>query len=169
MAPQQRKEAFTEQIAGNEALIWKICRLYGHTAEDRQDLFQEIMVQTWQSFDQFRGEAKFSTWLYQVALNTAIAGIRKKKRTIPIVQREAIPEMADHSPPADDEQLQQLYTAITKLNGIEKALTLLYLEDKSYKEMETILGINESTLRVKMTRVKEKLRQLLNAYTYGTR
>lgn len=163
MAPQQRKEAFIEQIAGNEALIWKICRLYGNTEEDRQDLFQEIMIQTWQSFDKFRGEAKFSTWLYQVALNTAISGIRKKKRTIQIVQRETIPDMADHSPPPDDEQLKHLYKAISKLNGIEKALTLLYLEDRSYKEMETILGISESTLRVKMTRVKEKLRQLLNA------
>ncbi len=160
MADQQRKDAFTEQIASHEALIWKVCRLYGQTDEDRKDLFQEIMVQTWKSFDQFRGEAKFSTWLYQVAINTAIAGIRKSKRSISVVQREVIPEMADHSPPADDEQLQQLYKAIEKLNGIEKALILLYLEDRSYKEMETILGINEGALRVKMTRVKEKLRQL---------
>lgn len=137
--------------------------MYGRTEEDRQDLFQEIMVQSWQSFDQFRGEAKFSTWLYQVALNTAISGIRKKKRAVPIVQREVMLDIADYSPPPDDEQLQQLYKAIEKLNGIEKALTLLYLEDRSYKEMETILGISESTLRVKMTRVKEKLRQLTNA------
>ncbi|WP_276480835.1 RNA polymerase sigma factor [Paraflavitalea pollutisoli] len=162
MADQQRKEAFAEQIAGNEALIWKICHLYGNTPEDRQDLFQEIMVQTWQSFDQFRGEAKFSTWVYQVALNTAISGIRKKRRSITIMPQEVMSDMADHSPP-DDEQLQMLHKAIRQLNGIEKALTLLYLEDRSYREMEAILGISEATLRVKMNRVKEKLRKLTKA------
>lgn len=160
MPHQQRKEAFTGQIAGNEPLIWKVCRLYTNTETDRQDLFQEIMVQAWRSFDQFRGEAKFSTWLYQVALNTAISGIRKKNRSIPVVQREEMLEMADDTSPPDEEQLQLLYKAIAQLNGIEKAMTLLYLEDRSYKEMETILGISESNLRVKMTRVKEKLRQL---------
>lgn len=162
MTNQQRKDAFTELIAGNEALIWKICRLYGQTEQDRQDLFQEIMVQTWKSFDQFRGDAKFSTWLYQVSINTALSGIRKKKRMIPVVQRDVMPEITDFSSPPEDEQLQQLYHAIAKLNGVEKALTLLYLEDRSYKEMEVILGVSESTLRVKMTRVKEKLRQLIN-------
>lgn len=162
MTNQQRKDAFTELIAGNEALIWKICRLYGQTEQDKQDLFQEIMVQTWKSFDQFRGDAKFSTWLYQVSINTALSGIRKKKRMIPVVQRDVMPEITDFSSPPEDEQLQQLYHAIAKLNGVEKALTLLYLEDRSYKEMEVILGVSESTLRVKMTRVKEKLRQLIN-------
>lgn len=162
MTNQQRKDAFTELIAGNEALIWKICRLYGQTEQDRQDLFQEIMVQTWKTFDQFRGDAKFSTWLYQVSINTALSGIRKKKRMIPVVQRDVMPEITDFSSPPEDEQLQQLYHAIAKLNGVEKALTLLYLEDRSYKEMEVILGVSESTLRVKMTRVKEKLRQLIN-------
>lgn len=161
MTNQQLKAAFTEQITGNEALIWKVCRLYGQTEEDQQDLFQEIMVQTWRSFERFRGEAKFSTWLYQVAINTAISGVRKKKRMIPVVQRDVMPEITDHAPPPEQEQLQQLYTAIAQLNGIEKALTFLYLEDKSYKEMEVILGVSESTLRVKMTRVKEKLRQLI--------
>lgn len=162
MTSQQQQDAFTERIAGNEALIWKVCRLYGETEQDRQDLFQEIMVQTWKSFDQFRGEAKFSTWLYQVSINTALSGIRKKKRMIPVVQRDVMPEITDFSSPPEDEQLQQLYHAIAKLNGVEKALTLLYLEDRSYKEMEVILGVSESTLRVKMTRIKEKLRQLIN-------
>lgn len=169
MPDQQQKDAFTNLITTHEALIWKVCRLYGHADEDRQDLFQEIMVQSWRSFHQFRGDAKFSTWLYQVAINTAIAGIRKKRRRIATVQREEMPELADHSPPPDDEQFQLLYKAIEQLNSIEKALVLLYLEDRSYKEMETILGINEGTLRVKMTRVKEKLRELTNAYVYGTR
>ncbi len=161
MTSQQRKEAFTQEITGNEALIWKVCRLYGQTKEDQQDLFQEIMVQTWRSFDRFRGEAKFSTWLYQVSINTAISGVRKKKRMIPVAQQDVMPDITDHAPPPEDEQLQQLYTAIGQLNGIEKALTLLYLEDRSYKEMEIILGVNESTLRVKMTRVKEKLKKLI--------
>jgi RNA polymerase sigma-70 factor (ECF subfamily) len=157
------EESFTREIALNEGLIWKICRLYGQTEDDRKDLFQEILIQTWRSFEQFRGESKFSTWLYRVALNTAISGLRKKKKAITIVQKDVIPEMADLSPPPDREQMQSLYKAISKLNDIEKALTLLYLEDRTYKEMETILGISESTLRVKMNRIKEKLKHLLNA------
>jgi RNA polymerase sigma-70 factor (ECF subfamily) len=142
-------------------MIHKVCRLYGKTPEDRQDLFQEILVQAWKGFEKFKGQSKFSTWLYRVAINTAITGIRKNNRRVVISQATEMPDIADTVGDNKKEERQQLYTAIAKLNEIEKALVLLYLDERSYQEMETILGINEGTLRVKMNRVKEKLKQLL--------
>lgn len=163
------KESFALELATNELLLHKICRLYGNTTEDREDLFQEILVQAWKGYEKFRGESKFSTWLYQVALNTAIAGVRRKKRTITLVESATIENIPDTGGFAEEENLRQLYAAISCLNKIEKAMTILYLEERSYKEMEVILGINEGALRVKMNRVKEKLRQILNTQYHGTR
>jgi RNA polymerase sigma-70 factor (ECF subfamily) len=150
-------------------MLYKVCRMYCFTEPDRQDLFQEIVIQLWRSYPGFRGEAKFSTWLYRIALNTAISGLRKQRRLITPTDPELLPtELQDIQYPAEkDEQLQQLYAAIEKLTEVEKALTMLYLEDKTYVEMEEILGISQNNLRVKMNRIKEKLRKITQAVTYG--
>ena len=150
-------------------MLYKVCRMYCFTEPDRQDLFQEIVIQLWRSYPGFRGEAKFSTWLYRIALNTAISGLRKQHRLITPTDPEQLPtELQDIQYPAEkDEQLQQLYAAIEKLTEVEKALTMLYLEDKTYLEMEEILGISQNNLRVKMNRIKEKLRKITQAVTYG--
>ena len=150
-------------------MLYKVCRMYCFTEPDRQDLFQEIVIQLWRSYPGFRGEAKFSTWLYRIALNTAISGLRKQRRLITPTDPEQLPtELQDIQYPAEkDEQLQQLYAAIEKLTEVEKALTMLYLEDKTYMEMEEILGISQNNLRVKMNRIKEKLRKITQAVTYG--
>jgi len=150
-------------------MLYKVCRMYCFTEPDRQDLFQEIVIQLWRSYPGFRGEAKFSTWLYRIALNTAISGLRKQHRLITPTDPEQLPtELQDIQYPAEkDEQLQQLYAAIEKLTEVEKALTMLYLEDKTYLEMEEILGISQNNLRVKMNRIKEKLRKITKAVTYG--
>ncbi len=126
-------------------------------------MFQEILIQLWKSFTGFRGEAKFSTWLYQVAINTAIAGLRKGKKHIQSYDPNSVPkEISDtNSYIQKEEMYAEMYAAIEQLNKIEKALVMLYLEGKSYAEMEEILGVNENTLRVKMNRAKEKLRQLV--------
>ena len=125
------------------------------------DLFQEIVIQLWKVYPKFRGESKFSTWLYRVAINTAISGLRRQKNAIKFVAADIVPEIPVTPYPSErDDQLKQLYTAINQLNDVEKALIMLYLEDKTYLEMEDILGISEATLRVKMNRVREKLRQL---------
>src|SRR4030095_3493105 len=82
------QEEFVRQVEANEGIIQKICRLYGHTRPDREDLFQEIIVQLWKSVPKFQGQSKFSTWMYRVALNTAISDFREKKRSLPISNTE---------------------------------------------------------------------------------
>src|SRR6185312_684482 len=109
------------------------------------------------------------TWLYRIALNTAITGLRRRRRLITSVDPERLPtELQDIQYAAEkEEQLQLLYTAIGRLTEIEKALTMLYLEDKTYQEMEDILGISQNNLRVKMNRIKDKLRKITQAETHG--
>src|SRR5262249_24523077 len=119
----------------------------------------------------FRGESKFSTWLYRIALNTAISDLRKQRRRPSTTSTEEIPPaLPDMTWPGEEEQqLQQLYAAIDRLSDVEKALVMLYLEDRSYEEMEEILGINQNNLRVKMNRIREKLRKMTKEATYGIR
>jgi RNA polymerase sigma-70 factor, ECF subfamily len=158
---QDIEKEFESRISEHEPLIHKVCRIYAYTQADRQDLFQEIVIQLWRSYPRFKGEAKFSTWLYRVALNTAISGLRKQKDFITSVEPDKLPNHP-HVEYTDDEeeQIHELYRAIAMLNEVEKAVVMLFLEDKSYEEMEDIMGINQGTLRVKMSRIKDKLRQL---------
>jgi len=150
-------------------MLYKVCRLYCFTEVDRQDLFQEIVIQLWRSWPAFRREAKFSTWLYRIALNTAISGLRRQHRLITPTDPEQLPtELQDIQYSADkEEQLQLLYAAIDRLTEVEKALTMLYLEDRSYQEMEEILGLSQNNLRVKMNRIKDKLRKITKAVAHG--
>ena len=152
-------------------LLYKVCRLYCFTEADRQDLFQEIVIQLWKSYPGFRGDSKFSTWLYRIALNTAISDLRKQGRRPSTTSTSEIPpSLPDMTWPGEEEQrLQQLYAAIARLSDVEKALVMLYLEDKSYEEMEEIMGINQNNLRVKMNRIREKLRKMTKEATYGIR
>ncbi|HEY8970575.1 MAG TPA: RNA polymerase sigma factor [Puia sp.] len=152
-------------------LLYKVCRLYCFTEADRQDLFQEIVIQLWKSYPGFRGDSKFSTWLYRIALNTAISDLRKQgRRPATTSTSEIPPSLPDMTWPGEEEQqLQQLYAAIARLSDVEKALVMLYLEDKSYEEMEEIMGINQNNLRVKMNRIREKLRKMTKEATYGIR
>jgi RNA polymerase sigma-70 factor (ECF subfamily) len=156
------QKTFENLVKTHERLIYKICRLYGNSEDDRQDLYQDIVIQLWKSYPKFRGEAKLSTWLYRIGLNVAITQIRKQKRQIYATDIETLnmefPEDASYL--EETEKFRTMYAAIDKLNEIEKAIVMLYLDDKSYDEMEDILGISNGNLRVKMNRIKEKLRQL---------
>jgi RNA polymerase sigma factor (sigma-70 family) len=158
--PATEKE-FEEKIREHELLIHKVCSMYAYSEADRQDLFQDVVIQHWQSYSKYRGDAKFSTWLYRVAINTAITGLRKKKDFITSTEPFSLPHKADdESSKEEEDRLREMYEAIAKLNDIEKAVVMLYMEERTYEEMEEILGISESTLRVKMNRIREKLRQL---------
>jgi RNA polymerase sigma-70 factor (ECF subfamily) len=165
------QEEFVRLVQEHRSLLYKVCRVYCFSEDDRQDLFQEMVIQLWRSYPHFRGEAKFSTWLYRIALNTAISDLRKQRRRPSPVNMNEIPApLQDMTwPGEDEEQLQQLYAAIDRLSEIEKALVMLYLEDRSYEEMEEILGINQNNLRVKMNRIREKLRKMTKEATYGIR
>lgn len=168
MIPDQQE--FVRLINEHQAMLHKVCNVYGHSGEDKKDLFQEMVIQLWKAWPKFRGEAKFSTWMYRIALNTAISGLRKKDRSPKLSFPEHAPEglIAENFNPQQEEQLKQLYKAIGELPEIEKAIVMLYLEDKSYDEMEEILGINQNNLRVKMNRIKDKLRKRTKEVEYGS-
>ena len=163
------QEEFVRQVQTNQGIIQKICRLYCQTQPDREDLFQEIVVQLWKSLPKFQGQSKFTTWMYRVALNTAISDFRKKKRTLSVSYSDValLDIKSELTEVNKNEQLNTLYIAISHLPEIDKAVVMLYLEDKTYEEMEDILGINTNNLRVKMNRIKEKLRHLTKNISHG--
>jgi len=141
-----------------------VCTLYTNDRDSHNDLFQEITIQLWKAYPKFRGEAKFSTWMYRVALNTAITLYRKNKRRIDTADYESIifKIKADEYDETEELQLKLMYKAVKQLNDIDKALVFLYLEDKNYSEISETLGITEVNARVKMNRIKTKLRTILN-------
>jgi len=157
---QEAEKQFEKHIRENELLIHKVCRIYAYTSADREDLFQEIVIQLWNAYPNFKGESKFSTWLYRVALNTAITGLRKRKKFIESWEPAELPEQIIDENAGHKEELRRLHKAIDQLNQVEKAIVMLYMEDKPYEEMEEILGLSQGNLRVKMNRIREKLRQL---------
>ena len=155
---------FLSDFEKNQNIVHKICRMYTTNRDAHNDLFQEVTIQLWRNYGKFRGEAKFSTWMYRVALNTAISLYRKSTRSI---QTRDISDFeykikAVAYDDTEELQLKALYSAIHQLSDIEKALIFLYLEDKPYKEISETLGISNGNARVKMNRAKEKLKNILN-------
>ena len=148
---------FVKQLKENQNIIHKICRLYTTDID-------EITIQLWKAFPNFRGDSKFTTWAYRVGLNTAITLYRKKKRTIDTIEFDSTFHRVTQEEYnfEEEEKLKLLYSAISELNDIEKALVFLYLEDKDYSEISETLGITEVNARVKMNRVKGKLKKILN-------
>jgi len=157
------KDRFTKDLEKNQNIIHKVCRAYTSSESAHKDLFQEVTIQLWRAYPKFRGESKFSTWMYRVALNTAISLYRKSKRQIQTSEiYDNLKELEYHDYDATkDQQLTLLYKAIRQLSDIEKALCLLYLDDKPYKEIAETLGITQVNARVKMNRAKIKLKELL--------
>lgn len=160
MSTSATEDQFLQLIQQNKGIIHKVCGLYGSSLHNRQDLFQEILVQLWRAFPRYRGDAKISTWMYRVALNTAITDFRKQTRTISSVPLENT-SIGDFAEETDEtsEKWAMVRQAIEGLSEIEKAIVMLYLEERSYEEMEDVLGISQTTLRVKMNRIKEKLKK----------
>jgi RNA polymerase sigma-70 factor (ECF subfamily) len=158
------EKKFLTDFEKNQNIAHKICRLYTTNEQAHKDLFQEITIQLWKNYPKFRGEAKFSTWMYRVALNTAISLYRKSTRTIKTQDYSEISFKikTEEYDDTEEQQLASLYKAIQSLNDIDKALIFLYLEDKPYKEISETLGISSVNARVKMNRAKEKLKAILN-------
>lgn len=162
MASESEKD-FVKLLNEHQNIIHKICKLYTKGDAEHNDLFQEISIQLWKSFHRFEGKSKFSTWMYRVGLNTAITLYRKEKRRISTQSiNEAITEIkSDDYDPKQDEQLIWLYQKIESFSEIDKALVLLYLENKRYDEIAETLGISSVNARVKMNRIKLKLKKML--------
>lgn len=151
---------FVLLVETHQGIIHKICRLYRDTREDREDLFQEITFQLWKSLPGFKNDAKISTWMYRIALNTAIATFRKRKHSIEY--RAALPDLAVEQP-NDDLIVRQelLFTALKKLDDGDKAVITLYLEDFSYQQIAEVTGISENYVGVKLNRIKTKIQKQL--------
>jgi len=158
---------FKTWLQEHGGIVFKVARAYTFTDEDRKDLVQDILLQLWVSLPQFEGKAKTSTWVYRVALNTALASRRKsqrrKDRQIPLLEVEDVPAVGngDVQRLRDREIVEHLYTAIRQLPKADAALLLLYLDDMSYREMAEVLGISESNVGVKLSRVRKQLAELM--------
>lgn len=160
----QLEHSFVSELERHQNIVHKVCRIYTSNKDQHNDLFQEITIQLWRAYPKFRGDSKFSTWMYRVALNTAITIYRKSKRTVQTQDYESVVfkiSSKDYDD-TEEEQLKLMYKAIKQLSDIEKALIFLYLEDKNYREIANTIGISEVNARVKMNRIKTKLKKILN-------
>jgi len=157
---QEQEQQFLTIIDQNKGIIYKIARSFKKDDDDLQDLVQEIVLQLWLSFSNYDGRAKLSTWLYRVALNVSIGSYRRerKKNDLLVPLQENMIDFVDEEAP-DSTNLHLLQQFIAELKELDRALMLLYLEEKSGKEMAEILGLSEANIRVKINRIKEKLKQ----------
>ena len=157
------EKEFLQIIQKNQGIIHKVCNLYCDSQEDRNDLFQEVVAQLWKSFPSFRKESKVTTWMYRVALNTAITSFKKSKRrpdqsSLTYENFQLEDEGYDTE---TEENIKMLHAAVSQLTGVEKSIILLYLENRKYEEIAEITGITQNYVRVKMNRIKKKLKKLM--------
>lgn len=162
MMEQNNKEQFIGLIEEHKLIIYKICNSYCKNTSDRDDLVQEITYQLWKSFTHFNGSVKFSTWMYRVALNVAITFYRKSLKGNAIIElTEPHIELSekDDNKAELEKNINHLQQFINELKELDKALMILYLEEKNYSEISEILGITETNVATKISRIKEKLKQ----------
>ncbi len=152
------EEGFLKLVSENQSIIHKVSRMYKDTVEDQGDLFQDIVLQLWKSYPHFRGESKVSTWIYRIALNTAMAVYRKSKPSISF--EESLPDLPEEIRTSSELE-DKLYQALYQLDKTERAIISLYLEDYNYAEISSIVGISENYTGVKINRIKGKLKEIL--------
>ena len=156
---------FLRLVDQHRGIMRKVVAGYGHTAADRNDLSQEIMLQLWKAYPRYSSDRSFSTWMYRIALNVAISFLRRNTRpirqTVPLeeIDREFADENA--ADPGNGERVALLQRVIATLDPLNRALLLLYLDDHSYRDIAAILGITETNVATKLSRLKERLRQNL--------
>jgi len=156
------KDNFLQLIHANKGIIIKICNSYCKNKHDREDLAQEIIYHLWKSGKSFNPDSKFSTWMYRVALNVAISFYRKEKRSTPLLSINDLHINIEEPPLLNDEtekNIQLLQQFILELKELDKALILLSFESKSYKEIAEILGISETNVATRISRIKDRLKQ----------
>jgi len=160
MDKEEQRQFFQDTIERNKGILLKVARAYCPNNEDRQDLLQEIMIQIWQSIHKYDDQYKMSTWLYRISLNVAISFYRKNTTRIKnITQYNEQFVLITYEEITENEQnLNFLEQFISELRELEKALMLLYLEDKSHTDIAEILGISVSNVGTKIGRIKEKLK-----------
>lgn len=159
------EQEFLDKIEKHKGIIFKISKMYMDEKDDRDDLFQEIIYQVWKAYPDFKGQSEFSTWLYRIALNTAIVFLKSEKKRSFIGNEDFSNYriIQDEYDDEKEEKLSKMYNAIHQLNPIDKAFIFYYLEDFSGKEISEQIGISEGNVRVKMNRAKNKLKDILNS------
>jgi RNA polymerase sigma-70 factor (ECF subfamily) len=153
----EQRQIFENWLDKYRSLVFKIVRAYAFTAMDRDDLFQEITIQVWHSIATFRNESSPTTWIYRISLNTAIKWVRKERKHPQPETLDHFHHLLEEAEPNVDGRLAWLYEEIKKLDEIDRSITLLLLDNFSYKEMSDILGITESNVGVKINRIKKQL------------
>lgn len=153
-----KEEDFVRIIKKHEGVIFKITTMYTDNRDDQKDLYQDVVYQLWKSFDSFRQESKISTWMYRIALNTALTRLKKSKRMGYAVSIDRVVlAQTENYDPEFEEKLRVLYAHIKQLNVMEKALMLLLLDGKKYEEIAEITGLSPSNVGTKISRIKQKL------------
>ncbi|MCV2485441.1 RNA polymerase sigma factor [Flavobacterium sp. SH_e] len=164
----EKEHEFLNRIEIHKGILYKVSKMYMDNSDDQQDLFQEIVCQLWKSYESFRNESQFSTWMYRVAVNTAIVFLKKEKRKVDkyeIASENVKDDEGDSH--IKESQLDHFYKAVQKLEKIDKAIIFYQLEGFSHKEIGENLGISEGNARVKLNRAKEKLKEIIKNQGYG--
>lgn len=161
----EKEREFLMQLEAHKGILHKVGRMYMDSLEDRADLHQEIIIQLWKSYDNFKGQSAFSSWMYRVAVNTAISYFKKRKQHSHSVGLDSIAEPANEPyDPNPDKQLDVFYRAVQQLSPVEKAIILYFMEGLPHREIGLQLGITEGNARVKLNRTKEKLQNIIKTY-----
>jgi len=153
---------FTQIVREERQTIYTVCYMFSKDKDEVEDLFQEVLINLWKGFEDFRGDSKVSTWVWRVALNTCISVDRKKQKKV-----ETVPLTMDVDLYSDKDaktmQIQDLHQRINRLGMMDRALVLLWLENMSYEEIGQVLGITSQNVAVKLFRIKEQLKQMSNS------
>jgi len=153
------KEKFLDLVEMHQGIIYKILSIYTYNEEEKKDLLQEIMLQLWRSYKNFSGKSSFSTWMYKVVLNTAL--LHRRNQRMERKAKEILEEKLSNQFGIDkNDKIISLYMAIDQLGPIDKAIAILYLEQKKYQEIEEIIGLKKNNVGVRITRIKEKLKKI---------
>ena len=163
METKELEKEFLSMIEEQKRTIYKVCYMYANDQDDLNDLFQETVLNLWKSFPRYRGDSSLNTWVYRIAMNTCISFLRHsntRPQTIPMTAQIAGSLETDEETEA---RLKYLYNLINQLGKLERALILLWLEERSYQEMADILGISKANVAVKLNRIREKLKQMSNS------
>lgn len=154
---------YSSSILPFSGIIIKICRAYTNTQEDFEDYYQEVCLQIWKSRGNFQEQSEWSTWVYRLSLNVCLTLLKKRKNNPQYFASDYLPEeKIDDSIAFDDESLNLLFDAIKQLSEVDRAVTLLYLEEKTYQEIADIIGTNPNNIGVRIKRIKERLKKLLD-------
>lgn len=158
------RDFYKSSILPYAGIIIKICRAYTDSNEDFEDYYQEVCLQIWKSKDRFQGQSEWSTWVYRLTLNVCLTLMRKDKEQKSYESNELTSgdQKEENAPSISDESLNQLYDSIRELSEIDRAVILLYLEEKSYQEIAQIMGTNPNNIGVRIKRIKERLKKKLD-------